>query len=76
LIDVHLHLMKGLGAFGVDPDVFGVRSGVTSVVDAGSPGHSLLNVFRDYVTNNPRTRVSNHVNLSTLGPSPGRAIAS
>ena len=26
LIDVHLHLMKGLGAFGVDPDIFGVGS--------------------------------------------------
>ena len=44
LIDVHLHLMKGLGAFGVDPDIFGVGSGVTTVVDAGSAGHTLLNV--------------------------------
>ena len=67
LIDVHLHLMKGLGAFGVDPDVFGVGSGVTTVVDAGSAGHTLLNVFRDYVTNNARTRVLNYINLSTLG---------
>ena len=67
LIDVHLHLMKGLGAFGVDPDIFGVGSGVTTVVDAGSAGHSLLNVFRDYVTNNAKTRVLNYVNLSTLG---------
>ncbi|MBM4263489.1 MAG: hypothetical protein FJ145_18920 [Deltaproteobacteria bacterium] len=40
LIDVHLHLMKGLGAFGVDPDIFGVGSGVTTVVDAGSAGHA------------------------------------
>jgi dihydroorotase len=67
LIDVHLHLMKGLGAFGVDPDVFGVGSGVTTVVDAGSAGHTLLNVFRDYVTNNAKTRVFNYINLSTLG---------
>ncbi|MGH7930494.1 MAG: hypothetical protein ACREQV_22205 [Candidatus Binatia bacterium] len=67
LIDVHLHLMKGLGAFGVDPDVFGVGSGVTTVVDAGSAGHTLLNIFRDYVTNNARTRVFNYINLSTLG---------
>jgi dihydroorotase len=57
LIDVHLHLMKGLGAFGVDPDIFGVGSGVTTVVDAGSAGHTLLNVFRNYVTNNAQTRV-------------------
>jgi dihydroorotase len=67
LIDVHLHLMKGLGAFGIDPDVFGVGSGVTTVVDAGSAGHSLLNVFRNYVTDNAKTRVLNYINLSTLG---------
>ena len=67
LIDVHLHLMKGLGAFGVDPDIFGVGSGVTTVVDAGSAGHSLLTVFRNYVTQNARTRVLNYINLSTLG---------
>jgi len=67
LIDVHLHLMKGLGAFGVDPDIFGVGSGVTTVVDAGSAGHSLLTVFRNYVTDNARTQVLNYINLSTLG---------
>ena len=76
LIDVHLHLMKGLGAFGVDPDVFGVGSGVTTVVDAGSAGHSLLNVFRNYVTDNAKTRVLNYINLSTLGgvTGPGYSI--
>src|SRR6516225_3035043 len=76
LIDVHLHLMKGLGAFGVDPDIFGVGSGVTTVVDAGSAGHTLLNVFRNYVTDNARTRVLNYINLSTLGgiTGPGYSI--
>src|SRR5262245_23010441 len=76
LIDVHLHLMKGLGAFGVDPDIFGVGSGVTTVVDAGSAGHTLLNVFRNYITNNAKTRVLNYINLSTLGgvPGPGYSI--
>jgi dihydroorotase len=59
--------MKDLGAFGVDPDIFGVGSGVTTVVDAGSAGHSLLTVFRNYVTHNARTRVLNYINLSTLG---------
>ena len=67
LIDVHLHLMNGLGVFGADPDVFGVGSGVTTVVDAGSAGHTLLNVFRNYVTRNAKTRVLNYINLSTLG---------
>jgi len=67
LIDVHLHLMKGLGAFGVDPDIFGVGSGVTTVVDAGSAGHTMLSVFRNYVTDNAKTRVLNYINLSTIG---------
>jgi dihydroorotase len=76
LIDVHLHLMKGLGTFGVDPDIFGVGSAVTTVVDAGSAGHTLLNVFRNYVTANARTRVLNYINLSTLGgvTGPGYSI--
>jgi dihydroorotase len=76
LIDVHLHLMNGLGAFGVEPDIFGVGSGVTTVVDAGSAGHSLLQVFRNYVTKNAKTRVLNYVNLSTLGgvTGPGYSI--
>jgi dihydroorotase len=76
LIDVHLHLMKGLGAFGVDPDIFGVGSGVTTVVDAGSAGHTLLDVFRNYVTANAKTRVLNYINLATLGgvSGPGYSI--
>jgi dihydroorotase len=76
LIDVHLHLMKGLGPFGVDPDIFGIGSGVTTVVDAGSAGHSLLSVFRNYVTNSAKTRVLNYINLSTLGgvTGPGYSI--
>src|SRR4029434_4127880 len=75
LIDVHLHLMNGLGVFGVDPDIFGVGSGVTTVVDAGSAGHSLLTVFRNYVTRNAKTRVLNYVNLSPWGGVPGPAYS-
>jgi len=76
LIDIHLHLMKGLGAFGADPDIFGVGSGVTTVVDAGSAGHTLLNVFRNYIAANAKTRVLNYINLSTLGgvSGPGYSI--
>jgi dihydroorotase len=67
LIDVHLHLMTGLGAFGADPDVFGVGSGVTTVVDAGSTGHSLFPIFRKHIAAPAKSRVLAYVNLSTLG---------
>src|SRR4030095_7393187 len=68
--------MKGRGACGVDPYIFGVGSGVTTVVDAGSAGHTLLNVFRNYVTDTAKTRVLNYINLSTLGgvSGPGYSI--
>src|SRR5262245_3611618 len=69
LIDVHLHLMNGLGAFGVGPDIFGVGSGVTTVVDAGSAGHSLLTVFRNYVTRTAKTGGPNYVHRR-----PSRAV--
>jgi dihydroorotase len=75
LIDVHLHLMNGLGAFGADPDLFGVGSGVTTVVDAGSTGHSLFPVFRKYVAEPARSRVLAYVNLSTLGSVAGPGYA-
>ena len=67
LIDVHLHLVNGLGAFGADPDLFGVGSGVTTVVDAGSTGHSLFPVFRRHIAAPAQSRVLAYVNLSTLG---------
>lgn len=75
LIDAHLHLVNGLGPFGADPDVFGVGSGVTTVVDAGSTGHSLLPVFRRYIAEPSKTRVLAYVNLSTLGSVAGAGYA-
>jgi len=67
LIDVHLHVMDGLGALGADPDVFGVGSGVTTVVDAGSAGHSLIRILRRHIADPAKSRVLAYINLSTLG---------
>src|SRR5262249_36285375 len=54
LIDLHLHLMNGLGAFGVDPDIFGVGSGVTTVVDAGSAATACSPYFAITLQKTPR----------------------
>jgi dihydroorotase len=40
---------------------------VTTVVDAGSTGHSLFPIFRRHIAEPARTRVLAYVNLSTLG---------
>ena len=67
LIDAHLHLFDGAGPFGAAPDMFGVESGVTTVVDAGSAGHSLIPVFQRHIAEPAHSRVLAFVNLSTLG---------
>ncbi|HET7342706.1 MAG TPA: amidohydrolase/deacetylase family metallohydrolase [Methylomirabilota bacterium] len=38
LIDVHAHVFEGINRTGVNPDLGGVSSGVTTIVDAGSAG--------------------------------------
>jgi dihydroorotase len=66
LIDGHVHCFHGLGKM-VHPDVLGVTRGVTTVVDAGSSGHSTFPLLRDHVMAPARTRVLAYVHLSTLG---------
>lgn len=67
LIDAHLHLFDGAGPFGAAPDTFGIESAVTTVVDAGSAGHSLIPVFHRHIAGPAQSRVLAFVNLSTLG---------
>jgi dihydroorotase len=67
LIDAHVHCFRGLGANSMDPDLLGVTRGVTTVVDAGSSGHSTFGLFREHVMERARTRVLAYVNLSTIG---------
>src|SRR5262245_31295452 len=38
LIDLHAHVYEGFNRNGVHPDLGGVYSGVTTIVDAGSAG--------------------------------------
>ena len=49
LIDLHTRVYHGVNQTGVDPDLAGVRAGVTTVVDAGSAGYCAFGGF-------PRTR--------------------
>jgi dihydroorotase len=67
LIDAHVHCFRGLGANSVDPDLLGVSRGVTTVVDAGSSGHSSFGLFREHVMERAKTRVLAYMNLSTVG---------
>ena len=53
LIDLHTHVMHGLGDFCVHPDDAGVRTGVTTVVDAGTSSASIIGMVRRGIIDNP-----------------------
>jgi dihydroorotase len=70
LIDVHTHVgygatTAGVGMGCVDPDVGGVGSGVTTVLDAGSVGIANVGVFGAHLLPRARTRVICYVNVGT-----------
>ncbi len=47
LIDLHVHCYPSKTSLGVDPDVHCLPRGVTTVIDAGSAGISILPNFYD-----------------------------
>jgi dihydroorotase len=50
MIDTHAHVFTHVtGKFGLDADMCGVRSGVTTLVDQGGPSLVTLGAFRNYV---------------------------
>ena len=58
LIDTHAHVYRHVtGEFGLDADLCGVRSGVTTVVDQGGPSLMTLPGFRSFIVEPAKTRV-------------------
>jgi dihydroorotase len=56
LIDLHVHVMAGLGDFCVEPDQAGVERGVPVVVDGGTSGVATFDISRRAVIDHPATR--------------------
>jgi dihydroorotase len=67
LIDLHTHVYHGFNPTGVHPDVAGVGSGVTTVVDGGSGGHANFGGFPSYVVPSSKTRVLCMVHVGPNG---------
>jgi dihydroorotase len=67
LIDLHTHVYHGFNPTGVHPDVAGVGSGVTTVVDGGSGGHANFGGFPSYVVPASKTRVLCMVHVGPNG---------
>ncbi len=74
LIDIHTHVARGATTAGVgmgccDADEVGVRSGVTTVLDAGSVGIANVGVFPAYILPAAKTRVLCYLNVGTFAHS-------
>ena len=69
LVDMHEHVFAAsmdreyLGEDCIRPDGFSFRSGVTTVVDAGSSGWRSFGVLRDEIINKEQTRVFAMLNI-------------
>ena len=74
IVDIHTHLFHttGLrdawaGDSSIAPDGFSFRSGVTTMVDAGSAGWRTFDTFRHTVIDRVQTRVFAFINIAGLG---------
>ena len=65
LIDLHGHWYGG-STFGIDPD-YGLNSGVTTAVDAGTTGFLNFDEFRRDRIENSQTEVLAFLNISAIG---------
>jgi dihydroorotase len=74
IVDIHTHLFHTTGIRdswagdnSVQPDAFSFRSGITTMVDAGSSGWRNFETFRHTVIDRVRTRVLAMINIAGLG---------
>lgn len=74
LIDLHVHVFHSTGIAGawagdnsVQPDAFSFRTGVTTMVDAGSSGWRNFETFRHTVIDRADTRVLAMINIAGFG---------
>ena len=66
IIDLHTHLYSGCG-FAVTTDALAVRSGVTTMVDAGTAGWKTFEAFKATTIDTVKTRVLAFLNIAGCG---------
>jgi dihydroorotase len=68
LIDTHAHVYQHVtGAFGMNPDLVGIRSGVTTVIDQGGAAPLTIQGFRKFIVEPAVTRVYAFVSNYLVG---------
>lgn len=68
LIDTHAHVFEYVtGRFGLEADMCGVDSGVTTLVDQGGPSCMTLPAFREYVVKPKKSRIFAYLSSYLVG---------
>ena len=68
MIDTHAHVYRHVtGRFGLDADMVGVRSGVTTLVDQGGPSCMTLPGFRHFIAEPAQSRVVCFISTYLVG---------
>jgi dihydroorotase len=68
MIDTHGHVYQHVtGKFGLNADMVGVQSGVTTVVDQGGPSCMTIGGFRHFIVNPSKTRVLCFISAYLVG---------
>src|SRR5882762_9856630 len=67
LIDLHAHIFEGVNRTGVNPDLAGVHSGVTTIVDAGSSGAATFGAFPRHIIPSCATEIIPFLHICQTG---------
>jgi len=67
LIDFHTHVFYGGGSWSVDADELGPRTGVTTMVDAGSAGAGNFHGFYRHVIQRSKIRIKAFLHIAFTG---------
>lgn len=68
MIDTHGHIYRHVtGKFGLEPDLVGVRSGVTTIIDQGGPSCMTIGGFRHFIAEPAATRVLCFISCYLVG---------
>lgn len=68
MIDTHAHVYEHVtGRFGLNPDMVGVRSGVTTLVDQGGPSCMTIGGFRNYLVDSADSRLLCFISCYLVG---------
>ena len=68
LVDTHAHVYQFVtGRFGLDADLVGVRSAVTTLIDQGGPSCMTLPGFREFVVKPKKARVLTFLSAYLVG---------